>query len=462
MKYPNKPTAYLVPFAALAMAACSTPAPQKQIDRNADWSLLMADSHGLCNFDCFNKHRDSLATTPWDYVSGLVACALQEAYKLHPEREDLYAAVKAYADLALNGSDGSEITKFNGKPALQLSNLDDLAAARIFFDLYRHEKLHGNDAEAARYRKAATVARDKLKNEHNRIPETLPGAGGFWHKMKYPNQMWLDGLFMGPAVYARWQAEFGQEEGQEANQAAWDDIAKQFNIVFQHTWDANERLCYHGWAANPDDPSAFWAKKDGPNTGCNDEFWGRGMGWFMGALIDVLELMPDSCPNRPEIEAIFHKTSAGLAARQDSSGLWFQLLRYDATKHADGIGDLVDGQTYNVGTHANYLETSVSAMLSFVFLKGARLGLLDPTYRERGIKAFEGLLRDKIVDEGNGKIGIKDICASAGLGPSADHSRTGTANYYLEGSDTGIIKANEGKGIGAFILAATEYERLRK
>lgn len=446
------------------LASCAGPSPEPAIDRGAAWSLKMADSHGLANFDCFNKHRDSLATTPWDYVSGLVACALQEAYALHPERGDLYQAVKAYADLALATDKwGCHITKFNGKEALQPSNIDDVAAARIFFGLYRHETERGDTAAANRYRRAATLARNKLANDHNRIEAPLEGVGGFWHKMRYPNQMWLDGLFMGPAVYARWQAMFGEEvEGHEANMRAWDDIALQFRILFAHTWDAQERLCYHGWAADLADPSAFWAMREGPNKGCNPEFWGRAMGWFMGALTDVLELMPQEATARTELLDMYHKSADGLAQRQDSvTGLWYQLLRYDDTFRADGVGDVVDGKTYNQGTRANYLETSASAMFAYVYMKGSRLGLLPEAYSARGQKAFEGLVRHKVVDEGNGHIGIKDICASAGLGPANDPSRTGTANYYLEGDDTGIVKANEGKGIGTFILAATEYERLQ-
>ena len=129
---------------------------------------------------------------------------------------------------------------------------------------------------------------------------------------------------------------------------------------------------------------------------------------------------------------------------------------------ADGKGDQIDGQTYNVGTRKNYTESSASGMFAYVLMKGGRLGLLDSKATESGKRAFEGLLRHKIVNESDGKIGIKDICASAGLGPANDKGRSGTLNYYLEGSDTGLVKSNEGKGIGTFILAAVEYERLGK
>ena len=424
------------------------------------WALKMAYSHGIVDFDCNTKHRDNLETAPWEYVSGLVACAVLETWAQHPEETRLLEAVRGFAETATS-EDGTQITKPDGKPGLQDSNIDDLAAARIFFGLYDAAMAEGNETQAARYKTAATVARNKLKNEHTRIAEGLPGAGGFWHKMRYPNQMWLDGLFMGPAVYARWQAKWGAELGEQDNTESWSDIALQFKILFEKTYDKEKHLNYHGWSATPEDENSFWAKKDEPNMGCNPEVWARAMGWYIGALTDVLELMPANHPDRAELLSMYQQSAQDIMARQDeATGLWFNLLAYDGSVCADGKGDLIDGQVYNVGTRANYTESSASAMFAYVFMKGARLGLLSPEVGQAGKHAFEGLLKNKITDEGEGKIGIVDICASAGLGPANDKGRCGTINYYLEGSDTGLVKGNEGKGIGTFILAATEYDRL--
>ncbi len=432
--------------------------PEVVVDPAESWALKMAHSHGIGDFDCNTKHRDSLATTPWDYVGGLVASSVLEAWRMHPTDTALIEAVEGFANLATN-ADGTSITK-NGKEALQPSNIDDLAAARIYFGLYDHAISQGDTVSAHRWKTAATVVRNKLKYNHNRIAEGLPGAGGFWHKLRYPNQMWLDGLFMGPAVYARWQAKWGTELGESDNTESWSDIALQFKILYEKTYDAESHLNYHGWSATPDDENSFWAKKEEPNMGCNAEVWARAMGWYVGALTDVLELMPASHPDRDALITMYRQSASDLMARQDTAtGLWFNLLKYDGSISADGKGDTVDGQTYNVGTRQNYTESSASAMFAYVLMKGARLGLLDSTAAQAGRRAFEGLLANKIVDEGDGKIGIKDICASAGLGPASDKSRTGTLNYYLEGTDTGLVKSNEGKGIGTFILAATEYER---
>lgn len=424
------------------------------------WALKMVYSHGLGDFDCNTKHRDSLKTASWEYVSGLVACSVMETWQLHKEETALYEAVEGFANNATN-ADGTDITKNDGKPALQPSNIDDLAAARVYFGLYDQAVATGDEAAAKRWKNAATLVRNKLKNEHTRIAKGMPGEGGFWHKMRYPNQMWLDGLFMGPAVYARWQAKWGMELGEQDNNESWADIALQFKILFEKTYNKEIRLNYHGWSATPDDENSFWAKKDGPNKGCNEEVWARAMGWYIGALTDVLELMPTNHPDRATLLSMYRQSAADIIARQDpATGLWFNLLQYDGSVKADGKGDKIDGKVYNVGDRANYTESSASAMFAYVFMKGARLGLLDSSVGEAGKRAFEGLLRDKIVDEGDGKIGIIDICASAGLGPANDKGRCGTINYYLVGSDTGLVKGNEGKGIGTFILAATEYDRL--
>ena len=449
---------------AATLAATSGCGPNEQKSKAVDsdsWALRMAYSHGVADFDCNTKHRDSLSSTPWDYVGGLVASAVLEAWQEHPAETELLDAVKGFADLATS-ADGTEITK-NGKPALQPSNIDDLAAARVYFGLYDHAMASGDTVSARRWKTAATTVRNKLKYEHTRIAEGLPGAGGFWHKLRYPNQMWLDGLFMGPAVYARWQAKWGHELGEADNTESWADIAHQFKILFNKTYDESARLNYHGWSATPDAEDSFWAKKEEPNKGCNAEVWARAMGWYAGALVDVLDLMPATHPDRDTLAAMLRQSASDLMDRQDSAtGLWFNLLKYDGKVGADGKGDQIDGQTYNVGTRKNYTESSASGMFAYVLMKGGRLGLLDSKATESGKRAFEGLLRHKIVNESDGKIGIKDICASAGLGPANDKGRSGTLTYYLEGSDTGLVKSNEGKGIGTFILAAVEYERLGK
>lgn len=446
-----KPIKIFALLALVGSVACSgQPEPKP-------YSKQMVEAHGLGDFYCNRHYQDSLSRTGWDYVSGLVAGAVLKTWELYPEEQSYYDAVKAFADFSLN-EEGTQIKTIKGKDALRPSNIDDLAAGNIYFTLYRTELAKGNTKDAERYKCAATLIRNKLKYDHSRIPDELPGSGGFFHKAVYPNQMWLDGLYMGSPVYAMWQNAFGGDNAED-NAASWDDIALQFKTIHHYTYDPEKQLNYHGWAADPEDENAFWARKEGPFKGCSPEFWGRGMGWYFAALVDVLELMPEEHPDYAALLAIYNQVAAGLARWQDeASGVWYQLLQYDNTVTADGVGDTIDGQQYNVGSQPNYLEASASSIFTYSFLKGLRLGLLDEDlYGPVAEKAYQGLLTQFITEQ-EGKMAIVQTCASAGLGPKKDPSRSGTINYYLAGKDV-IITQNEGKAVGTFILASIEYER---
>ncbi len=449
---------YALLAVSLLLCACN-PAKQQE-ETTATYSQKMVESHGLGDFYCNRHHQDSLANTGWDYVSGLVANSVLKAWQLYPEKIEYYNAVKAFADRNTN-EDGSMVLNSKGGSALRPSNIDDLPAGNIYFALYEEEMKKGNTKDAERYKNAATLIRNKLKYEHSRIAEGLPGAGGFFHKSSYPNQMWLDGLYMGSPIYAQWQHVFGSADEQD-NMESWSDIALQFKTIHHFTYDPEKQLNYHAWTATPNDPNAFWANQQEPFLGCSKEFWGRGMGWFFAALTDVLEFMPKEHPDYNAVLDILQQVAAGIAKRQDAqSGVWFQLLQYDATVTADSVGDTVEGETFNVGNAPNYLEASCSCIFTYSFLKGIRLGLLDKaTYLPIAKKAYQGLL-DTFIRENEDKTDIIQTCASAGLGPAKNHSRTGTINYYLCGEDVGITQ-NEGKAIGTFILASLENEQLNE
>jgi unsaturated rhamnogalacturonyl hydrolase len=385
-----------------------------------------------------NQKEEKLATAHWDYVPGLVALSVLQAWQHYPEKTDYYDTVKAFADHALQGGDTVKVG---------VSNLDDLAAGKIFFVLYETELKKGNTADAQRYKHCVTFLRDKLKYRHQRIATPLPGVGGFFHKQQYPNQMWLDGLYMGAPVYAGWQHYFGVEKGVTDNLESWTDIAHQFKTVHQYTYDAEKQLNYHAWSAAPDDPNSFWAKKTEPYLGCSPEFWGRSMGWYFAALVDVLDWMPKTHPDYAQLCEITQEVAAGLACYQDpASGCWYQLLQYDGT---------VSG-TCN---RTNYLESSASAMFTYAYLKGMRIGVLNKKhYKPVAEKAYQGLLKQFVRTDTTGAMHIIQSCASAGLGPAKDPSRDGTINYYLCGKDV-IVTQDEGKAIGPFIMASLEYEK---
>lgn len=438
------------------MAGCGA---GRQTHQPEKYSQRMVESHGLVDFYCNRHHQTELDSAAWDYVSGLVANAVLKAWLLYPEKTEYYDAVKAFADNSTS-PDGSVILNAKGKPALRPSNIDDLPAGNVFFTLYKEELKKGNVQDAERYKNAASLIRNKLKYEHSRIAEGLPGAGGFFHKAVYPNQMWLDGLYMGSTIYAQWQHVFGKEHPED-NAQSWSDIALQFKTINRYTYDEGKQLNYHAWSATPEDENSFWARQDGPFKGCSLEFWARGMGWYFAALADVLEYMPQDHPDYADVLAIFRQVAAGLKRWQDSaSGVWYQLLQYDGQMRADGKGDTINGQVYNVGTAPNYLEASASGIFTYAYLKGIRLGLLDrEVYLPVAEKAYQGLLKTFIREQPDGRLDIVQTCASAGLGPAKDPSRTGTANYYLVGKDVTVVE-NEGKAIGTFIMASVEYEQL--
>lgn len=368
-------------------------------------------------------------TAGWDYVPGLVAKAIVKAWEQYSNRpwsEVYFTGIQEYAD---------EVKMHLGE-----SNIDDLNAAKIFFELYRGASAKGQTDKANRYKKDVTYTRDLLKYKHRRIEAPLPGAGGFWHKLQYVNQMWLDGLYMGPALYAEWQGNFGAPDDMES----WNDIARQFDTIFHHTWDPVKRLNYHAWSAEPlNKASSFWAD---PVTGRSMEFWGRGVGWFFAALVDVLEYMPEHHPARPRLMQYAEKVADGLKARRDKkSGCWYQLLQYDNS---------YTGQPCNI---PNYLESSASAMFIYSYLKGVRLGVLKSSkYKKMAIQSYKGFIATFVVEEAGGTIKLIGSCESAGL----SGSRKGDANYYLCGSDVAIHNDTEGKVLGPFIMASLEYEKL--
>lgn len=396
------------------------------------YSEAMIKSHGY----------DWSAGESWDYVSGLVTKSILMYCDQYPEEEaseEFYQWCKTYTDNSIDAN--GNFYKF-GK-----GSLDNIASGKVFFNLYNHELATGNNTDAERYRKAAEFLYKYLRDEYIRI-KLEEGKGGFIHKDSYPDQMWLDGLYMGSAFYAEYLDTFVTDEVEAWD--GWMDIALQFKTIHKHTYNPEIGLNYHGWSANPSDANSFWAKKDGDFKGCSQEFWGRGMGWYAAALADVLGMMPEEHPDYKAVAEIFDDVANGILKWQDEkSGVWYQLLQYNGSfKSSEGT--------------SNYLEASASSMFTYALLKGLRLGLLDyADFEEAAQKAYDGLTATFITENNAGGIDINNICSSAGLGPSHDKGRDGTADYYLDGRDVGIV-SNEGKGIGSFIMASLEHENYSK
>jgi unsaturated rhamnogalacturonyl hydrolase len=287
-------------------------------------------------------------------------------------------------------------------------NLDQINPGKLLFWAYAQT---GDE----RYRKALEVLRNQLQNQ----PRTV--SGGFWHKKIYPYQMWLDGIYMAAPFYAEYALTFDEPE-------AFDDLTNQIILIEQHTRDPQTGLLYHAW----DESKAMtWADLQ---TGCSPHFWGRAMGWYVMALVDVLDFLPTDHKNHAALVAILQNLAASLIRFQDgATGLWYQVV--DAA-----------------GRPGNYRESSVSAMLAYGFAKGVRKNLLGSEYLLSAQRAYRGLLENQIKVDSQGLVTLENTCGAAGLG--GNPYRDGSYKYYV----TEKIVTNDFKGVGPFVLAALEME----
>jgi unsaturated rhamnogalacturonyl hydrolase len=289
-------------------------------------------------------------------------------------------------------------------------NLDQINPGKLLFSLY--ERM-GDD----RYREAACRLMEQLRTQ----PRT--SEGGFWHKLIYPHQMWLDGIYMASPFYAQFARTFGEPEG-------FDDIACQVVLIDRYTRDPQTGLRYHGW---DESKAQRWAN---PETGCSPNFWGRAMGWYAMAIVDVLDHFPQDHLERGKLVAIFRGAVAALVAVQDSAtGLWYQVLDQGARE-------------------GNYLEASASCMIVYAMLKGIRKGYLDERHLDAARQGYQGILAHFVEVDEEGLVDLYRICSVAGLG--GDPYRDGSFEYYVSEK----IVTNDYKGVGPFIMASVEMESL--
>ena len=359
----------------------------------------------------------------WDYPNGLFIESVLKYYNKYGG-STYYTYALNHAKAVVSTSD-----KIASGYSFTAYTLDNINPGQFMMQIYNTEK-------SSQYK----IALDTLRKQISKHPRTNNIAtGGFWHKGSYPNQMWLDGLYMGTRFYANYEKTIN-------NGASYDDIVNQFVLIHSKTYDPTYQLNYHGWSALPTDANSFWANQSAPFLGCSKEFWGRGMGWYAAALVDVLEILPANYARRQELVDILNQVAAGIKRWQDpESACWYQLLRYDGTLTSNG-------------TH-NFLESSASCMFTYALLKAVRLGLISKAdYLTTATKAYQGILTNFVTADANGVLSLNQICKSAGLGPSTSPTRDGTVNYYLNGSDAGVLVSNDLKGVGPFILASVEYE----
>jgi unsaturated rhamnogalacturonyl hydrolase len=237
--------------------------------------------------------------------------------------------------------------------------------------------------------------------------------------------MWLDGIYMATPFYAQYAAQFNEPDG-------LGEATHQILVIERHTRDPQTGLYYHAWDESKLQP---WAN---PQTGCSPHFWGRALGWYAMAIVDVLDFLPASHQTRNWIETVFARMIQALVPFQDpATGLWYQVLDRG-------------------GAAGNYTEASASCMLVYALAKGIRKGYLAPEYLTVAQSGYTGILEHLVMVDDGGQVHLTQICAVAGLG--GEQWRDGSYEYYINEP----IVTNDRKGVGAFLLASAEMERLSK
>ena len=332
----------------------------------------------------------------WDYCNGLELQAIFEVWNKTKQQKYLVYA-KSYADTIINAK--GEI--FGYKPTEY--NIDRLNPGKLLFQLNAV-----NPTE--KYELAIKILRNQMLT-HPRTSE-----GGFWHKKIYPNQMWLDGLYMASPFLAEYGLKMNEPQ-------LFDEVAKQIILVAKHTYDPKSGLYYHGWDESREQR---WAN---PQTGTSPHFWSRSIGWYMMAMVDALDFLPQNHPQRPEIIKILNDLSNTLYKFRDKkTGMWYQIT---------DVGD----------RNGNYIESTGSAMFIYTWVKAAQKGYLPKAYLCKGEKAYNQFVKQFVVENPDGTISIKDACSVAGLGGNPFY-RDGSFKYYISEPK----RDNDPKVVGPFIM----------
>ena len=372
------------------------------IDRYID--RLMADTtpdKPIWNIENI-KHGKPAA---WNYIDGCMMTSLYSIYKQTGKKSYL-EFIDEFVDYYVS-EDGS-IRGYE----LDTYNVDNINEGRVLFDLYRETK-------KKKYKKAIELLYSQLKTQ----PRTA--IGNFWHKKIYPEQVWLDGLYMAQVFYTRYETEFNGGKN-------YADIVKQFRNVYDNMYDKTKRLYYHGWDYSK---TAFWADK---KTGLSKSFWLRSVGWYTVGLVDAISYFSDEAKeHKAQLIRIFKDTIEGLERYIDPDKKMFW--------------QVVD----QGGRQGNYLETSGSAMIAYAMMKGARLGFVDKKFAAVGEQVFNGICKEYLTEK-DGKLNLGGICLMAGLGPESNRKRDGSFEYYISEP----VVENDAKGTGPFVMAYTEIKQL--
>lgn len=382
-------------------SACANHPPTDQVN-GLDMAIRMADSEIKHFPDPWSVDFNPNPT--WNYTQGLIAQAMIKVWK-ETGNTDFYNYAKRYADKMIDST--GLVTGYKRENF----NIDCINPGKFLFDLYENTR-------DERYMKAIEQMRDQLR-DHPRTNE-----GGFWHKKRYPYQMWLDGLYMAAPFYTQYALMMNDT-------AAMNDAVNQFVFVHKHTYNPEIGLNYHGW---DESKGQQWAD---PVTGCSPNFWSRAVGWYAMALVDALDFIPVEHPGHATLVQILNQVVAGIKKYQDpETSLWYQVLDQG-------------------NREGNYLEATGSSMFTYALLKAVRKAYIPAEYKENAIKAYQGILKNFIKTNTDGTISLTHCCSVAGLGGSP--YRDGSFDYYISEP----VRENDPKGVGPFIMAALEMNTIQ-
>lgn len=459
--------------------------------RYSQWAInsRLHDFYGntkLFGFDVYDTNNTKKSEVQWkngskninksfDYVAGLVAKATLEAadyYAGFDWSKPWFYSAQAFAN---------EVTYSNGTNP----TLDAMNAVKMYFPILS-SSLKSDNVVTKANTALANLANDMKNyntnysiggskstlNEGNASDAQKQMFGGWFHKSSdYVDQMWLDGAYMGSATLAQLTGYLGDSKNIYGSKVAdWNMVVKQLNIVWNQCWDSNKQLMYHAFSATgaakaSTKTNETWAgisnSADAP-VYHSAAFWGRANSWYFFALVDALEAMKndnqENTDNYKTLKKHLDSFAAGIVKWQDkTTGGWYQVMDENSSYKANSYNSSYRWtESYN-----NYIETSATAIFSAALFKAVRLGLLEDTYKEAAKKAFEGIVNNFVAPKADGTINIWSSSRSAGLG--GKNYRDGSKNYYILGTDTKIVtkedNLTEGKVLGGFIMAATEYER---
>ncbi len=354
----------------------------------------------------WNTEKTGSAT--WNYIDGCMMTSLIKLYDLTKESK-YYDFVNAFMNYLIK-SDGTMLGY-----SMSDYNLDNLNEGRVLFYMYQKKG-------SQKYKTAIETLNKQILNQ----PTT--SLGSFWHKKKYTNQVWLDGLYMAQPFYAQYQLTFG--DGDVSN------VLKQFENVEKYMKDSATGLYYHGFDVTK---SVFWADK---TTGLSQSFWLRSIGWYLAALSDMTTILDKDSDGWKQIQGYLQNAvDSVLAFMDDETHMFYQVVDKGATTDKNG--------------KSNYLETSGTALIAYSILNAVNSGALSNDYLNVGKSIFNGICINKLSKTKDGEFELSGICKVAGLGPESSPERDGSFEYYLSEP----VVSNEAKGVAPFIMAYVEILR---